>query len=94
MTHFGGHLQDYVQQQLVGVALEGRTPGPAGRVGRRLAPSTLTLKRAETMLQSMFLLVFTFVLVKLFFPDLGGEVERLLMGAIETLKHVIGGTLV
>jgi len=46
------------------------------------------------MLQSMFLLVFTFVLVKLFFPDLGGEVERLLMGAIETLKHVIGGTLV
>ena len=42
------------------------------------------------MLQSIFLLVFTFVLVKLFFPDLGEEVERLLMGAIETFKHVIG----
>ena len=42
------------------------------------------------MLHSIFLLVFTFVLVKLFFPDLGKEVESLLMGAIETLKHVVG----
>lgn len=44
------------------------------------------------MLHSIFLLIFTFVLVKLFFPDLGEEVESLLMGAIETLKGVIGST--
>ncbi|MDO8559444.1 MAG: hypothetical protein G01um101431_921 [Parcubacteria group bacterium Gr01-1014_31] len=43
-------------------------------------------------MHGIFLLVFTFVLVKLFFPDLGGEVESLLMGAIETLKNVIGST--
>lgn len=43
-------------------------------------------------MSTIFLLVFTFVLVKLFFPDLGKEVESLLMGAIETLKHVIGST--
>lgn len=42
------------------------------------------------MLHSIFLLVFTFVLVKLFFPDLGGEVESLLMGAIDALKGVVG----
>ena len=43
-------------------------------------------------MHGIFLLVFTFVLVKLFFPDLGGEVESLLMGAIEALKNVIGST--
>ena len=44
------------------------------------------------MLHSIFLLVFTFVLVKLFFPDLGEEVETLLMGGIEHLKNVLGST--
>lgn len=43
-------------------------------------------------MHGIFLLVFTFVLVKLFFPDLGKEVEGLLMGAIEALKGVIGST--
>lgn len=42
------------------------------------------------MLRAIFLLVFTFVLVKLFFPELGEEVERLLMEVIELVKNHLG----
>ncbi|MDD5110083.1 MAG: hypothetical protein PHI63_02615 [Patescibacteria group bacterium] len=44
------------------------------------------------MLKSIFLLVLTFVLVKLFFPELGEEVERLLMGLIEVVKTHLSNT--
>lgn len=42
------------------------------------------------MLRAVFLLVFTLVLVKLFFPELGGEVERLLMEVIAVVKNRLG----
>ncbi len=43
------------------------------------------------MLRSMCLLVFTLVLVKIFFPDLGHTVENLLMRSVETLQSAVDG---
>lgn len=42
------------------------------------------------MLRAIFLLVFTLVLVKLFFPELGEAVERLLMEVIAVVKNHLG----
>ena len=44
------------------------------------------------MLRSMCLLVFTLVLVKIFFPDLGHTVENLLMRSVATLQSAVEGS--